>query len=348
MSHDEIRYKNRTVYFRKSYNAPIIDSSSVLAQDAFEFVRLWLARYCKEALPFWDQAKAYHSASLMLPPISAPLTIYYCFLNCVKALLTVKKIDFVDKHGVAGDKNTASKRHLSNEKIKIFGAGVLSSFSKYMGEENSIREFSLQSALENLPYIHSTFLHTFPSKSEMFIPISNPRYRKHPSNRKYWFSAEIKGRFTHSNTLKTLPSVFEVDEGYQDRCVIRSKSRCDWLKHGDGDDVKNKCISDFHKLHRKMRSFVFLISSSKDLWYIKRSVSGSEFIDRSTLVIALAAMHRLSELSRYDPKGLSQYLDSKVNWLLSEFIRIAPSQFVNEIACEMTGLEMRTPGLRPE
>ncbi len=61
----------------------------------------------------------------------------------------------------------------------------------------------------------------------------------------------------------------------------------------------------------------------------------------------MAIMHRLSELSKYDPKGLSIYLDSQANWLLTEFIQLAPSQFINEIICEMTSLEFSMPGCVP-
>jgi YaaC-like protein len=61
----------------------------------------------------------------------------------------------------------------------------------------------------------------------------------------------------------------------------------------------------------------------------------------------MAAMHRLSELSRYDPAGLIRYLDGKENWLLTEFIDLAPMQFIDEPVCEMTSLEFASPKIRP-
>ena len=53
------------------------------------------------------------------------------------------------------------------------------------------------------------------------------------------------------------------------------------------------------------------------------------------------------ELSRYDPAGLARYLEGKENWLLTEFIELAPMQFIDELVCEMTSLEFGTPGIRP-
>ena len=343
----ELRYKNRAVHFRKAITAPLFSSESVLTRDTFEFVGLWLTRTCKEALPFWRQAEAYHSASKELPPISAPLTSYYCFLNCVKALLLVKGKNFSDRHGVTGDWNPASKRTLSNEVITVQGAGILTSLSDYLGEANLPNEFTLLDALGNIPYIHRAFRHTFRSKPEIFIPLHNLVYRRHPSDPYFWFSAELKGRFADPRALRTLPESFEVDEGFRDKCVIRSKKRYKWHRHGDDKEKKQKALRNLWALHRRMRREISFISARSDLWYLKRTVAGAAVIHRSNLVLTMAAMHRLSELSRYDPAGLSRYLDGKVNWLLSEFIGLSPYQFVDEIACELTGCEMRIPKVRP-
>jgi hypothetical protein len=56
-----------------------------------------------------------------------------------------------------------------------------------------------------------------------------------------------------------------------------------------------------------------------------------------------AAMHRLSELSRYDPLALAGHFNVNHNWLLTEFIRMAPGQFVYGMASEITGLEFIRP-----
>jgi hypothetical protein len=120
----ELRLGNRTVYFRKAIRTPDFESERVLARDGFEFADLWLTRNCPGALPYWTQARAYYKASLNLPAQSSPLTIYYCFLNAVKALLLVKGVEFSDRHGVSGEFES-SKRSLTNEKITFQPVGVL-------------------------------------------------------------------------------------------------------------------------------------------------------------------------------------------------------------------------------
>lgn len=63
------------------------------------------------------------------------------------------------------------------------------------------------------------------------------------------------------------------------------------------------------------------------------------------MVLCFAAMHRLSELSRYEPVILSKHFTSGHNWLLSEFIQNAATQFIDEISSELTGEEFMSPGM---
>jgi hypothetical protein len=62
--------------------------------------------------------------------------------------------------------------------------------------------------------------------------------------------------------------------------------------------------------------------------------------------MVLAAMHRLSEVCRYRPLELASYLSGQKNWLLSEFIQMAPTQFIDEIASEITGFQFLVPNVR--
>jgi hypothetical protein len=56
-------------------------------------------------------------------------------------------------------------------------------------------------------------------------------------------------------------------------------------------------------------------------------------------------MHRLSEMARYSPNKLAKHFEGRYNWLLSEFISIAPMQFIDELSCELTGYEFMLPGM---
>ena len=57
-------------------------------------------------------------------------------------------------------------------------------------------------------------------------------------------------------------------------------------------------------------------------------------------------MHWLSELVRYNPEKFNKIMLTKQNWLLHEFIDNALYQYIDEISCEMTGVDIMTPGYR--
>lgn len=345
MPAQELKVKNRTCYFRKAITAPDINTERVLARDAFRFALLWLKRNHKGALPYWEQARDYYSASRILPPESSPLTSYYCFLNAIKALLIVKEVSFIDRHGVAGS-FSSSKRALANETIHFKGSGVLSALSGHLREPSTPNECNLKDALANLPFIHRAFRHTYRSDGELFIPVSNVVYRKHPFENRIWLSCKITGRYADGRTLNSLPTGLEKDNGFSPDCIVRTTKRIKWHAHNATNDAKASAVGRLRRFHQEWRRRFVYISSSPDLWYIKRGAS-ARIINRYQITIIAAAMHRLSELSRYDPEGLKRYLDGKDNWLLTEFIELSPAQFIDELVCEMTGMDFSTPGLRP-
>ena len=199
-------------------------------------------------------------------------------------------------------------------------------------------EYSLKSLLYNLPYIHRAYCLTFKSDKELFIPVFNPRFVQKYGSSKSWLCMEVKDkRYANHHTIKKLPNIFEKDEGISDGYIIREKGRFDWNKND---------LSKFLRYHSKVRKYIFYIQSPQRLWYLKRSGNIQTLIDRSSLTITFAAMHKLSELARYSPMLLTKHFESKHNWLLSEFISTAPYQFIDEISSELTGQEFMPPGVK--
>ena len=82
------------------------------------------------------------------------------------------------------------------------------------------------------------------------------------------------------------------------------------------------------------------------MWYIKGEAKKAIRLRRQPTTLTLATMHRLSELCRYRPLELASLLAGRTNWLLSEFINMSPSQFIDEIACELTGNQFLIPNVR--
>lgn len=82
----------------------------------------------------------------------------------------------------------------------------------------------------------------------------------------------------------------------------------------------------------------FIIRSTRRFDWRFRQIK--ESLNR--FVLTFAAMHRLSELSRYAPDKLAKHFDCQHNWLLSEFIVSAPNQFIDSVLSKITGHDFFT------
>jgi len=310
----------------------------VLCSDPWDFVALWLKRdHQKDALFYWEQAKNFYIASQNLPPLSSPLTSYYCFLNATKALLTSKKQKFKETHGVGG-RATDGHKSLANEVVDFQGGGILPSLCKYLEEpDNAGKDFTLKDILWQLPFIHRAFCLTYKGATELFLPLVHTCFLRKDGSQEAWFYAEIDKRYVNAHTKKVIEPGFELfkENGVYE---IRRKRRFKW----SGRDIENS-IKQFSRYHKQIRRRIIPIYSPENRWYLKKSVEGHDKLNNSQLVLIFAAMHRLSELSRYDPLSLSGHFNVNHNWLLTEFIKTSPGQFVYGMASEITGLEFIEP-----
>lgn len=338
-----LKYKSKIIRPHKAVISPDINKKSILVDNPWEYVELWIKRRGNnsDALFYWNQAKSFYKATKSLPNTSAPLTAYYCFLNATKALLEVKNINYVEKHGVTGSKSGVTS--LSNEKIKFSPTGVLSELCRLFGDSVNNEEYSFRNLIYNLSFVHRAYDITYSSSVELFFPISNPQFVKIQGQNYAYFQAEITAaNYQNGNTINKLPTSFERDLGSPNKYIIRKKKRFKWLSGAKNSSTN---LNNFMAYNKKVRKDIHYIQGSTDLWYFKRG-GVADLIDRHPLTIVFALMHRLSELSRYDPLRLKNHFDCQHNWLLSEFINLAPRQYIYGIACEITGREFRTPGIR--
>lgn len=341
-----IKLKGRSVKPHKAIGNPILSSKNVLTNSPWDFVELWLKKEKKiNALFYWNQAKEFHKASKGLPTQSSPLLHYYSFMNGVKALLSAKSIVFNEYHGVTHHKvhSSINKISLTNEGVKIKAAGVLPSLSTYLGETETSNTHSLKELLFNLPYIHRTYCLSYSTQTDMYIPIKNAEFVYDSANNTAYFRAKLSIDFANMHVIRRLPSMFIRENAGSDDYVIKSSISVPFSRPNRPTEQD---INHLLSLHRQVRAELSYIDGSETLWYIKSTVAGPSKISRHPMTITLAAMHRLSELSRYKPIELDSFLTSQKNWLLSEFIQQAPLQFFDEIASEITGHQLLTPNVR--
>jgi hypothetical protein len=174
-----LKLSGRSVPLQKSVMAPAFGARTVLTNNPWRYVSLWLKRNKhQEALFYWEQAQHFYRASIGLPMQSSPLLLYYSFMNAAKALLAAKNVKFNPLHGVTGEKLNKSSRKLSlaNEGVRIKAEGIVPALSSYFQEPETAKLHSLQDLLFNLNFIHRTYSHTFVSHPEMYCSLSKCQY----------------------------------------------------------------------------------------------------------------------------------------------------------------------------
>lgn len=338
MAAHKLHIAGKGVRLHGSVTAPDFRTQRVLCSDPWDFVSLWLKReHQKDALFYWEQSRQFYNASISLPELSAPLTSYYCFLNATKALLTAKSQAFTETHGVGG-RSEPGHKSLANEIVDFQGGGILPALCKYLVEpDNAGKNFTLQEIFWQMPFIHRAYCLSYRGATELFIPLTANCFMRKDGSKEAWFQAEIDKRYINAHTQRVIQPGFEIFEDAGTH-LIRRKRRFRW----SGREIENS-ISQFIIYHKQIRRRVIPIFASENRWYLKKSVAGHDKLANSQLVLIFAAMHRLSELSRYDPIALSGHFNVNHNWLLSEFIRSSPAQFVYGVASEITGLEFIRP-----
>lgn len=355
MTTKNIKVKSKEIGLHKTIYNPDWGAKTVITDDCFAYVELYINRYKKDlglnkkdqeyALSCWKQAQEFYNGITCLPVLAKPLLAYYSILNAAKTLLICKhQLPKNEHHGLTGVYE--GDAYLSNEIIKVKGSGILPSMSKYFGEKETREEFTLQILLYNLPYVQRAYNLSYRSSTELFIPIEKSYYvhKKDRNGNEGWLDIVLNKKYDNLTFLKKIPGTFEknVNATNEKKLVLRPKQR---IKFNSQEDIAKQCQRISAK-HRRYRENLFYIAGTQRLWYLKRNVDTDKIVNMYSPTITFAIMHRLSELSRYSPDRLQHILDSQMGWVVSEFIKLAPYQFIDEISAEITGKEIMPPMIR--
>lgn len=339
-----LKFGNREIRLLKSYSSANYKSKTVLSNSIFDFVELWLMRECKtkNALFYWKQAKNFYISTLTLPIESKPLTAYYSCMNAAKTLLEIRGISTINiSHGVSSVRSS-TKGNIVSDEIIFLGAGVLYELSKLLGDPVIKETYKVQDLFYNLVCIHRTFIITFPSFTELFIPISEVEFETIINISRAYAKFTIDKHYANGYVMQYIPKNFEfVHDRNSDIKYYRCKKRFNWNIH---DTIENR-MNNLQNYHKKIRRDFYYIYSTQMLWYIKKQLPRNQhLISRSSLSIIYGIFHWLSELVRYNPAAFSKLLSSKQNWLVRDFMDICLNQFIDEISNEITGINIMCRG----
>lgn len=340
-----LRYKDRDLKLHKSLSSPDFNNRTVLTNDPWDFVRLWLTREGHtEALFYWNQAREFSQAAKGLSLQSSPLLQYYCFMNASKALLSSKGIAFNPYHGVMEHKITPPprKKDLVNIAIKIRPRGVLVDLYRYLGETESSLIHTLKDMFFNMPFVHRTYCLTYRDQTDMYIPLTECVYVINTINNEVRLRAKLSKDFVGTKYSRRLPASLIIDSSDSSGFTVKSAN---FVTVSD-IRLSSLDLNLISGLNSEIRKDIQYIAGNNTLWYAKGTVGKGNKLDRTPLVLALASMHRLSEMSRYHPLELTSLLKGDKNWLISEFMTMSPPQFIDQISSEITGYQFLLPNVR--
>ena len=266
-------------------------------------------------------------------------------MNATKALLVAKDVSFNEGHGIRAHPKVVQgvKRTFAREGIEIRPKGILPSLSAYYGEAETSKTHTLQELFFNMVFIHRTYCLTYSSQKEMFLPLANCGYVYDTRTKEIFFKADIQKDFPLNHAIKKLPATFVAARSIGDR-AIRSVATRVWRAPGRPTATNIQDLIEFNRALRQEE--LHFITGVETLWYLKTAPKGPRRLKRQLPTLIFAAMHRLSEICRYHPLQLELMLAGQKNWLLSEFIQMSATQFIDEIASEITGYQFLIPNVR--
>lgn len=342
MAVNPLSIDQKRITLHKALMNPIFGQRNVLTNSPWTFVDLWLRREGQDAATFyWEQARQLYEASTGLPMQSAPLLLYYAFMNASKALLEAKGISYMPRHGVREAQSSLPNRKLSLASLKVIiqQSGILPSVSAYFQETEANHTHAMEDLLYNLPFIHRTYCLTYTSRGDMFFPLRNCEYARNDETGEVFFRGEFASDISAKPLRNKLPATIIMDPDRPG--AIRSADQVFW---SHANKASSGELSSLIALHQKLRADLYYINGSQTLWYLR--TTGKRRLSRRSPTIVLAAMHRLSEICRYRPIELVAFMNGQRNWILSEFVAMAPAQFFDEVAAEITGYQFLVPNVR--
>lgn len=340
-----LKVSNNQPNLMKAYTSPNFRSKAISTNSVFDYVELWLRRKkgqkYEEAQYYWSQAKAFCKASEMLPAEARPLTMYYSCMNAAKTLLALHDVPLENiGHGVTSSR-VATTGNIVHDMITYNGGApgtgsVLWNLSYLLGDPATKQTYCVYDLLYNLPCVHRAFC-VSNSVTELFIPIF-PHGFETDQHQRIYYSFEISSKYSY--TIKYLTQFNKLPMKNGDNYVFHTKinSTYKWELHNKTQEERIERLQEYYK---KNRLEFYFIKGIETKWYVKKVLpQNSHLIKRTPITISYGIMHWLSELVRYKPEAFRQLMKSKQNWVINEFLEVGLSQFIDEIASEITGSDI--------
>lgn len=334
--------------FTKDYSTDyIIKNKHIRISDLWAFWHYTIRMYKKKntgcdlnfMLSLIEQAEYFYEAAENAPMKSQPLLYYYSFMNLAKIVINIDSFVGTTKkyhHGVS-DK-ILSTTTISNAELKIANSSpnklsVALEFMKAMGDTAPgafPQTLLVKDLLKSCVGIHRTYCETYNEK-ETFHRLTTPCLLKDGMNLS--FESEIK-------SCTAAVSTALVGKGYNISSSIIDGQTIYTLCETFGMTHYTPNRKDFNDLSKQL--------FAKGLWSYTNGNEYKLYISHNAKVYSSASiiyliMYFLGSITRYHPYLFDQITSDKELWLVSEFLKNQPKQFINYVTSRTLGATLLNP-----
>lgn len=318
-----------------------------------------------EAIACLRQARDFYESATEVGKVSAkPLSLYYCFMNLVKAFCLTRgtQITF-DKaqHGLS-EKLRPQNRELTDAYLQAFSspnnAGVLQNFSEFMNaltgsQLPNQQDFDLTVLLPQILPGHRLWSFAA-NKAERFIAVHDIRPMVNKSSRELWLNLYFvtddlsrvgvkHGDFlTQSNLASSFQQVAYTKSNLEERALLCFEQINPLISQ------TTKYANSLQQLFDTVRPNLWTTVSTTPPYrrhyvYLRPATEANQVIHQLLSIYSIA--YYLGSITRYRPHHFPLVTDSNFGPRIQDFVIGQPLQFLYLIASEFAKREIARPSI---
>lgn len=300
-----------------------------------------------QAVAFVEQAFEFFEAAANPRFGSRPLLYYYSFLNLAKTVLLINRVKLTaaPRHGISDPRENARKRlQLPGQRVRVERLArdhsqLFPEFVRLLGGTiRKPREFGIVSLLRQIPGIHRTFCKVTGERPS-FLPVDRFNLFR---NEGRIFSRMTLRRSDGDveSTLKQMRSRRSFRKVFKQ--VLSHVADQLWFETEPLPGVKRATDTAIRKLASRIRSIgVWSILTDQGHRYYLCTIPPRETL--SPLASIYAVMFYLGSITRYKPYDFDRIVSQEFSWLINEFLRTQPVQFLYGLASHVAGVDVVRP-----
>ena len=303
----------------------------------------------KEAVAFIEQAFEFFEAAANPRIGSRPLLYYYSFLNLAKVLLLIRKVRLPLKlgHGILDSRaNVRTRLRLQGQTVRVVKCAhdhseLFPEFVKVFGDEiRRPQEIKVVGLLRQMPSIHRTFCRVTGEKAS-FLPLKKVEVlRRHG----HVFTRIILNN-EDSDVRSVLPKLRArraFKRVFHQVCPQSADSHEIWFESVARPGIRRGVDTAIVKLAGDIQDIgVWTILTSQGNRYYLSSISPGKMLP--PLASVYAVMFYLGSITRYKPYDFDRIVSHKYSWLVNEFLRTQPAQFLYGLASHVACVDVVRP-----